>query len=111
MLSVNITVSPTLARTLSHEKYKEALNKSIEKTLTDAKDGCQKICPVDTGRLRDGHETEMKDLEGYVTEEAPYWIYVVHGTSRMAARNYPSWVMNEIMGSNKPAKYFKEALK
>jgi hypothetical protein len=47
-------------------------------------------CPVDTGRLRAGHTLNLSNaIIKYILNAVEYMPYVVYGTSKMAANNYP----------------------
>lgn len=50
--------------------------------------------PVNTGRLRDSHRTQIKNYNAKIYTTLPYAVYVYHGTKKMQSRPWLQSVAN-----------------
>ena len=107
MIDIDVKVNPSFYRKIAHNIVKEAESQTIKKTTLEAENRCKKKSPGPgnqlpnttykaSGHLRRGHSSEIHDDEGLVKNNQNYWVYVVYGTSKMPARNYPKDVANEL---------------
>ena len=107
MINVDVKVNPSFYKKIAHNIVKEAESQTIKKTTFEAENRCKKKSPGPgnqlpgtdykaSGSLRRGHSSEIHENEGLVKNNMNYWVYVVYGTSKMPARNYPQQVANEL---------------
>ena len=93
---------------LNSNNYIKAEEDTIREIVSEAEMGCIDEAPVDTGLLRDSHYSEIDGLSGRVLNDVEYAVYVIYGTSRQSANNYPQRVLNSISGNY--AEHFRSAL-
>lgn len=107
MINIDVKVNPSFYKKIAHNIIKEAESQTIKKTTLEAENRCKKKSPGPgnqlpntsykaSGNLRRGHSSELKETEGLVKNSMNYAVYVVHGTSKMPARNYPKQVADEL---------------
>lgn len=77
----------------SHEKevdkaFKDALERALEECGLVAEGYAKKLCPVDTGRLRNSISHTTNDKSAYIGTNVEYAPYVEMGTSRTRAQPY-----------------------
>ncbi len=98
MFNVEITYSESFYKKLNPSVYVQAEEECVKNSTMEAEEGCISEAPVRTGKLRDGHYTEIEGMNGRVMNDVEYAPYVVYGTSRQPANNYPQRVANEMSG-------------
>ena len=98
-MPVEFTINDSFTKKTDASAYIEAMTE------------CQSECPVRTGNLRDSHSVESGEMEAAIHNSAYYWVYVVYGTSRMAANNYPQRAWNTIISQNVIEDVLKTKLK
>lgn len=111
MIDISVTIRPSFYKKLSKETIKHCESKAIELVTKEAESECKSICPYDTGNLSRSHSSEIEEEVGLVTNSAEYAQYVIHGTTRMEARNYPLEVANKIVSEKKLSTAFKKELR
>lgn len=69
---------------------KEAVERALEAVGLLAEGYAKKLCPVDTGRLRNSitHGVDYSDTTAYIGTNVEYAAYVEFGTSKTAAQPY-----------------------
>lgn len=93
MINAALKMSPNLTRLFSNgvEVVAEAKENSLNKVCLEAERVIKQpgYCPVDTGNLRAGHQSDLsnQDVKRIVCS-VYYWFYVVYGTCNMAPNNY-----------------------
>ena len=85
---------------INPQTYISAIEEVISNITQEAIALCMDECPVDTGLLRDSHEADVGGFVGRITNSTDYWVYVVYGTYKMSANNYPQRVIGEMVSSN-----------
>ena len=110
MIDIEVVIEPNFRRKLNKSIIKECEAITIRNTTLEAESRCKKICPYDTGALMRGHSTTISDELGTVRQRQDYWVYVVFGTSKMEARNYPQVVANSLYSENYMSRTFKTQL-
>ena len=110
-LTVDIDFKSSFKKKTNHAAVKKAESIAIKKTTLKAENGCKHQCPVDTGALMRGHSHHITQEEGQVRNRMNYAVYVIHGTSKMKANNYPARVMNELSSQKYASNIFKQELK
>ena len=105
--STIVEIKPSFRKKVNHSIYVNALKSTIRDATKDAEMGCRATCPVDTGRLRSGHSSEVNGLEGKVRNSVDYWRYVVYGTKNRKPNNYPKRAVTKIKGDYAKRKYFQ----
>ena len=110
-INVNITFNDSFYKKLNSEGFREAIIDTVSDVTNEAVSECQSECPVRTGNLRDSHITEIDDYTGSILNTAKYWIYVVYGTYKMSANNYPSRAWNNMLSQGTVGNIFKENLR
>ena len=107
MIQMDVEINPSFYKKVNHEILKKCESHVIKKTTLDTENKCKKKSPGPgnqlpnttykaSGHLRRGHSSEITDEEGLVRNSQDYAVYVVHGTSKMPARNYPKQVADEL---------------
>ena len=107
MIQMDVEINPSFYKKVNHEILKKCESLVIKKTTLEAENRCKKKSPGPgnqlpnttykaSGHLRRGHSSEITDEEGLVRNSQDYAVYVVHGTSKMPARNYPKQVADEL---------------
>lgn len=111
MMNMEVKINPQFYKKLDKSLVKESMEETIKKTTDEANIRCKTTCPYDTGELSRAHKTEITGEEGLVRNDIEYAPYVIHGTSRMNARNYPQQVINELLSENYMNNTFKKEYK
>ena len=111
MIDVEISFSSSFKKKTNHQIIKECESITIKKTTLEAEKRCKVQAPGPgnqlpgtkykaVGRLRRSHSSKISDDEGLVKNSTNYWRYVVFGTSKMIARNYPQKIVNQLSSEN-----------
>jgi len=66
----------------------KALARGLEKVGLTAEGYAKKLCPVDTGRLRNSITHQLKGLSVYIGTAVEYGRFVEYGTKRQKAQPY-----------------------
>ena len=109
-MGVEFTISDSFTNKTNTESYTNAIRDTLSEVIERTMAECQNECPVRTGNLRDSHSTSIDDFSGTITNSAEYWMYVVYGTSRMAANDYPQRAWNNIVSQDVIGEVFKSKL-
>lgn len=99
-MNVEAIYSQSFYDKLDGNNYVNMFMDIIEESTNEANERCQSECPVDTGLLRDSHEVDVGGLTGSVTNSTDYWVYVVYGTYKMSANDYPLRVVNSMISED-----------
>ena len=110
-MPVEITRNDTFTRKTDTSAYLKAMEDTVSEVSEKTMSECQSECPVRTGNLRDSHSVESDGMEATIRNSAEYWMYVVYGTSRMSANNYPQRAWNTIISQDMIGEIFKNKLK
>jgi len=108
LLDLEIKVNPSFYKKVNHEVIKLVESETIMRTTLEAEKRCKIKAPGPgnqlpgtkykaVGRLRRSHSTKISSSEGLVKNSTNYAVYVIHGTRKMPARNYPQEVVNELV--------------
>ena len=100
MIDLEVKVNPDFYKKTSKSIITQCVANTIRNTTLEAEKRCKQKAPYQTGALRRGHSSEISSDEGLVKNSMHYAVYVVHGTSKMEARNYPLEVVNELTSEN-----------
>lgn len=111
MINIDVQINPSFYKKVNHQIVEEATQVMIKNTTLKAEGDCKKEAPYQTGNLRRSHSSDISEDEGLVQNSAEYAVYVVHGTSKMDANNYPERVANELSSKQYMSKTFKNELK
>ena len=111
MIDIEVKINPSFYKKLDKFIIKKCEAITIRNTTLEAESRCKKTCPYDTGALMRGHSSDISDEEGLVKNGQHYWVFVVFGTSKMKARNYPQKVANGLSSENYMSRTFKTQLK
>lgn len=93
MINAALKISQNLARLFANgvEGVAQAKDNSLNKVCLEAERIIKQpgYCPVDTGNLRAGHQSDLsnQDVKRIVCS-VYYWFYVVYGTCYIAPNNY-----------------------
>lgn len=107
MIDISVDFESSFKRKINHAALKASEAKAIHDTTLEAEKRCKIKAPGPgnqlpgttyraSGNLRRSHSVKISDDEGQVKNNAKYKDYVIHGTSKMPARNYPQKVVNEL---------------
>lgn len=80
----------------------EAAERALEKCGLVAEGYAKKLCPVDTGNLRNSitHNVDMSEPAAYIGTDSEYAAYVELGTGKYAAGGRPTpWVYQDANGN------------
>ena len=111
MITVSVKVSSNLFKKLDETVMNSCIDNVVSKATTEAESRCRTTCPYATGALSRGHYSEITGDMGAVKNSRDYATYVIHGTSRMEARNYPLAVINSMSSQNFIANQAKAELR
>ena len=111
MIDIQVELKPDFKKKINHPAVKQAIANTIRNTTLQAERKCKTTAPYKTGQLRRSHSTHIGPEEGQVKNSANYAVYVIHGTSKMAARNYPAKVCNELSSSNYASRELERELR
>ena len=111
MIDLKIELTDSFKKKINHPAVQQAMANTIRNTTLQAEKKCKATAPYKTGRLRRSHSSHIATTEGQVRNSAPYATYVIHGTSRMAARNYPAKVCHELASSNYASRELEKQLR
>lgn len=112
MIDIDIEFEPSFKRKINHQALKEAERLAIRNTTLEAEKRCKVQAPGPgnqlpgtkykaVGRLRRTHSPHfVGEDEGQVRNNSGYARYVVLGTSKMPARNYPQKIANQLASEN-----------
>lgn len=111
MITMEVKLNSSFYKKLNQAAVKAAEKVTIRNTTLEAERRCKIQAPGPgnqlpgttykaVGRLRGGHSSEISDEEGLVKNSQKYWVYVVYGTSKMPARNYPKNIVSELSSEN-----------
>ena len=109
-MGIEITINDSFNKKTDPEAYLKAISGTVNDVTERTMQECQEECPVRTGNLRDSHSFEAEDMSAAIHNSAEYWMYVVYGTSRMAANNYPQRAWNTIISQDIIGEIFKTKL-
>lgn len=109
-MPVEITFSDSYYKKFNAESYANAIKDTVKGVTEEGMVECQSECPVRTGNLRDSHLTEIDEYSGKILNTAHYCLYVVYGTYKMAANNYPSRAWNNMLSQGSVRTIFNENL-
>lgn len=80
----------------------EAALRALEKCGLTAEEYAKKLCPVDTGNLRNSitHQVDEEELEAYIGTNSEYAAYVELGTGKYYPGGRPTpWVYQDAKGN------------
>ena len=111
MIDVDVKFNKSFYKKTNPEIIKACERETIKNTTLKAEEMCKVQAPGPgnqlpgtkykaVGRLRRTHSSKISADEGQVRNNAGYARYVVHGTSKMKARNYPQQIVKQL-GSQK----------
>ena len=117
MEEVKVTITDNYAAVKS--AMKDAILRALEKCGLVAEGYAKKLCPVDTGNLRNSitHNVDAEKQEAYIGSNVEYASYVCLGTGKYAEGGRPTpWVYQDAKGKfhwtagNKAKPFLKPAV-
>jgi hypothetical protein len=122
MINIDMKINPSFYKKTSQAIIKKCEAATIKKTTLEAEKRCKEKSPGPgnqlpgttykaSGNLRRGHSSEINDEQGLVKNNMNYSVYVIHGTSKMPARNYPQKVGNELSSEKYMSNTFESELR
>ena len=96
MIDIDVKINPEFYKKTSKVIVDQCVANTIRNTTLEAEKRCKRKAPYKTGALRRGHSSEISSEEGLIRNGQNYAVWVIHGTSKMEARNYPQQVVNEL---------------
>lgn len=108
---ISFEFNPSFYKKTDHSIIKKCIAETIKETTLQAEKRCKEEAPYQTGNLRRSHSSEYSADEGLVHNSAEYAVYVIYGTYKMDARNYPSQVCKELGQNKYMSERFKKHLK
>lgn len=107
MIDISVDIEPSFRKKINRQAVKKAEQITIKNTTFEAEKRCKIEAPGPgnqlpgtkykaSGRLRLSHSSKISDEEGQVKNSTNYWRYVVFGTSKMRARNYPQKIAKQL---------------
>lgn len=105
--NVEVKINPSFYRKVNAAAIKSSLSEAIRNTTLEAEKRCKIEAPGPgnqlpgttyraSGNLRRSHSSSISSTQGQVRNSAKYAVYVIHGTSKMPARNYPVKIVNAL---------------
>lgn len=111
MIDLEVKVNPDFYKKTSKDIITQCVANTIRNTTLEAEKRCKSKAPFKSGALRRGHSSDISSEEGLVKNRQHYATYVIHGTSKMEARNYPLEVVNELTSENYMSNSMKKELR
>ena len=107
MIDIDVKLTSSFYKKINHAVIKACESTTIKNTTLEAEKRCKVEAPGPgnqlpgttykaIGRLRRSHSHQISDDEGLVKNSTNYWRYVVFGTSKMPARNYPEKIAHSL---------------
>lgn len=107
MIELSVDLTSSFKKKINPLAMKKAEEITIRDTTLKAEEMCKLEAPGPgnqlpgtsyraSGNLRRSHSPKISSNEGLVKNSAHYSKYVVHGTSKMPARNYPQKVVKTL---------------
>lgn len=120
--TIEMKIQPSFYKKIDKSAVNKAKAETIKDTTLKAESECKKQAPGPgnqlpgtdykaSGRLRAGHSSDISDDEGVIHNNMNYWVYVVHGTSKMEARNYPQQICNQLASEQYMSRAFVSKLR
>lgn len=117
MIDIKVQIEPSFYKKVNHEVLKACEAETIRLTTLEAEKRCKVKAPGPGnqlpgtkyrawGNLRRSHSVDISPEEGKVKNNAKYAVYVIYGTSKMPARNYPKEVANSLSSDNYMSRTF-----
>ena len=104
---VDIKFGDSFLKKANSQTWKDIISGALDDFTLEAERQCKKECPVDTGTLMRGHNSDLPyGFEKHVTNDVEYAPYVIDGTIYMMPNDYPSHVMFQLENS----RAFEQAL-
>lgn len=110
MIDIDIQFSNSFYKKLDSKNLLDSASKAIEYAGRECNEEIKKEAPVRTGRLRDGHELRGVGLQAVLVNNVEYFPFVVYGTSRQSANNYPQRVIGRLNIHGLVQSRFEESL-
>ena len=110
-MSFTYTINKSYYNKTDPNKYHKAIIDTVAEVANRTLDEFRVECPVRTGNLRDSHILSVDGLSASISNSAEYWRFVVYGTIKMAANNYPQRAWNTMVTQNIINTVFEEKLK
>lgn len=102
---------PSVQKKLKDTRVIRAAQTAVKQTMYDLQKECMKEAPVDTGNLRRSHSVQINagrnQVQGILSNNANYWVYVNFGTSKMAANAFLDRAFAKVQPNKKVMEYFK----
>ena len=122
MINIDLKFNSSFYKKTNSQAVKKAEANTIKKTTLEAEARCKRTSPGPgnqlpgttykaSGALRRGHSSEISQTQGLVKNSQNYAVYVIHGTSKMPARNYPQQVVNDLSSQQYMSNTFKTELR
>jgi hypothetical protein len=108
---ISFQFNPSFYKKTNPAIIKKCVAKTIKDTTLEAEKRCKEKAPYQTGNLRRSHSSKYSADEGTVHNSATYAVYVITGTYKMPARNYPSEVCKELGSEKYMANRFRKHLR
>lgn len=103
LINASLQISSNLGRLFANgvEGVAQAKENSLNKVCLEAERVIKQpgYCPVDTGNLRAGHQSDLSGGTKRIVNDVYYWFYVVYGTYKMAPNNYLERVISTLVAT------------
>ena len=111
MINIDVELEDSFYKKINHENVEKAIEKGLDHGIHDAENTCKREAPIDTGNLRRSiHKNKPgKGVRELIAPDAPYWVYVNYGTSKMLADPFVTITAEEV--GPKIPRYIRDELK
>ena len=111
MINIDVELEDSFYKKINHAALEKAIDKGLDHGIHDAENTCKREAPIDTGNLRRSiHKNKPgKGTVELIAPNAPYWVYVQYGTSKMDDNPFVTRTAKQI--APKIPKYIREELK
>ena len=96
MYKCEVLYKESLKRKIDPDLMEKIASNVIRQGTLEAERRCKTECPVKTGELKRGHSSNIRKLEGTVSNNVEYARFVIHGTSKQSPNNYPARVVKSM---------------
>lgn len=110
MFTIKVEFTDSFYNKTDASIYQDSMTEVIEFTANKINEAIKNEAPVRTGNLRDGHIVRVNGLTASILNDVDYAPYVIYGTSRQPANNYPQRAINHMNITGEAKSLFSQSL-
>ncbi|MBR3139707.1 MAG: hypothetical protein IKF11_02415 [Methanobrevibacter sp.] len=108
MINIDVEIKDSFHKKLNHSKLEKAVELGLDHAIQECENTCRIEAPIDTGNLRRSIKKHNagKGVRELRATDAPYWVYVQFGTSKMKENPFVTRTVTKV--GPKIPKYIKQ---